>query len=258
MGWKSIGDAIWDTLGFRNLRLMNGNSSAAPQIRYDRGGEDGDDKLHNWILAWMLCGDRVRDGRRVYYRDDLGGNSGGDFYPGITAEEMRMAGGTAEGMRRLDEMMLGKGKGVVMMTKIKMGDLTLEERETAIIQNAGERGIWRIYSDDPVMISRLEKLGMKGVERGDGIGKEFLVTANQVSFRRERIVTQEERDRKADHARRAFGHSQPKSTAPQIREVPERAVCEYCDGTGWEDGLVDGDERVVCGMCGGTGTAADS
>lgn len=242
MDWKSIGDAIWDLMGFRGVGLKD---------------ERELERLHNWVLAWMLSGNVVRDGRRVYYRDGGDDVSGGDWYPSVMlggGGDGKGGGDTAAQMRELDWMMLGHGKGVVMMTKVKMGDLTLEERETAIVGNAGDRGVWRIYSDDPVMIGRLEKLGMKGVEREDGIGKEFLVTANQVSFRRERIMTEEERRIRGDRARAAFGHGQPKSTAQPVREVEK---CEYCDGTGWEDGLVEGEDRVVCSVCGGTGTKDD-
>jgi len=195
MGWKSVADAVWGALGFRNLRLNGG-----------REDEKELERLHNWILAWLLTGDIVRDGRRVYYR--IGGDdvSGGDWYPGIM---MDGGGDVRDKMKELDWMMAGHGKGVVMMTKVKMQDLTLEERETAIVGSAAERGIWRIYSDDPVMISRLEKLGMVGVERGDGIGKEFVVTAAQVSFRRERVMSEEELRERQARARRAFGHGQP-------------------------------------------------
>jgi len=202
MGWKSVADAVWSALGFRSVRL--------------NGREDRDERelerLHSWILAWLLTGNGVRTGRRVYYR--IGGDSvdGGDFTPSVMLGEDG-GGDTATQIKKLDDMLLGRGKGIVMMTKIKISDLTLEERETAIVGNASDRGVWRIYSDDPVMIGRLEKLGMKGVERGDGIGKEFVVTANQVSFRRERVMSEEELRLRQARARASFGHGQPSKEA---------------------------------------------
>lgn len=194
-----------------------------------------DQKLHNWILAWILARDIVADGREVYYYDP-------DHYLGLDPDACVR-----------DELM---GKGTVKMTKIRVGDLTLEERETAVMQNASDRGKWVIYTDDPVMIAKLERLGMPAVVRADGIGREYIVDANQVSFRRKRVLSEEEKERRRERARRSFGHGQPKSTAPQTRKAgDEKEVCDACGGTGYWDGDVEG--GIACDVCGGSGVKED-
>jgi len=142
------------------------------------------------------------------------------------------------------------GKGTVKMTKVKMRDLTLEERETAVMQSADDRGTWKIYTDDPVMIAKLERLGMPCVIREDGIGREYIVEANQVSFRRKRIMTEEEKKIRGDRARRAFGHGS------KDKERTEVEVCDGCGGTGYLDG--DTESGEICPVCGGSGTAQQS
>jgi hypothetical protein len=182
-----------------------------------------DERLHNWILAWILARDIVGIGREVYYYDP-------DHYGTLPHDEVVR-----------DELM---GKGTVKMTKVKMRDLTLEERETAIMQSADDRGTWKIYTDDPVMIAKLERMGMPAVVRDDGIGREYLVEANQVSFRRKRVMSEDEKMKRRERAKAAFGHGQPSK-----REDVE--VCGECGGTGWKDGDTEG--GVVCDECGGSG-----
>jgi hypothetical protein len=193
-----------------------------------------DERLHNWILAWILAGTIVRDGREVYYYDP-------DHYNTLNREQSVR-----------DEL---AGKGTVKMTKVRMADLTLEERETAIVQNAADRSRWIIYSDDPVMIAKLERLGMPCVVRADGIGREYIVEANQVSFRRKRVMTAEQKKILGDRAKKTFGHGSKQeqdTAAPSSREVKK---CSYCDGTGWE--IDDEGGKIWCSVCGGTGVEED-
>ena len=68
-------------------------------------------------------------------------------------------------------------------------------------------------------------------------------------------MTEEERKIRGDRARLAFGHGS-KDKVKDVERV-EVVKCEYCDGTGWEDGLVDGEEREVCSVCGGSGSKDD-
>jgi hypothetical protein len=202
-----------------------------------------DERLHNWILAWILDRSVLGDGREVYYYDP-------DHYLLLDRDQCIR-----------DELM---GKGTVKMTKVKMtmADLTLEERETAITQSAADRSRWIIYTDDPVMITKLERLGMPAVVRVDGIGREYIVEANQVSFRRKRIMTEEQKEKRREQARVRFGHGHKKlepdaspDTAPQSksnhREREGSKKCEACDGTGWEEDEDGG--KGWCSVCGGTG-----
>ena len=65
-----------------------------------------------------------------------------------------------------------------------MPKLTLEEQETHISMIADNRGLWIVYSDDPVMIARLERIGAKLTEIApDEIGRHYELRADQVLLR---------------------------------------------------------------------------
>ena len=64
-------------------------------------------------------------------------------------------------------------------------ELTNEERETHLNMTADDRGVWIVYSDDPVMIARLERIGAKLTENApDGIGRHYALSTDQVLLRK--------------------------------------------------------------------------
>jgi len=64
-------------------------------------------------------------------------------------------------------------------------ELSNEERETHLSLVADNRSTWHVYSDDPVMLRRLESIGAKLVRvASNGIGKHYELPANQVTLRR--------------------------------------------------------------------------
>jgi hypothetical protein len=98
---------------------------------------------------------------------------------------------------------------------IKLTDLTLEERETIMYMSGDDRGVWKIYCDDLVMIERFMKLGLQVTEERKGGGKCFLVPANQVTIRRKRVLSEEERERRRQRAKKNFGHGREED---EVRE----------------------------------------
>lgn len=73
-------------------------------------------------------------------------------------------------------------------------NLTLTEMETHLNMTADDRGTWQVYSDDPVLQRRLESVGATIVRlSADGNGKHYALPANQVSFRKARVLTEEQR-----------------------------------------------------------------
>lgn len=65
-----------------------------------------------------------------------------------------------------------------------MLELSNEERETHLNMTADNRNQWHVYSDDPIMQRRLESVGATLVRvAADGLGKEYTLPANQISFR---------------------------------------------------------------------------
>lgn len=80
-------------------------------------------------------------------------------------------------------------------------ELSLAERETHISQCADNRSKWEIYTDDSVMMTRLNKIA-KGVPHGAGM--KYTLDGNQVSFRRKRKITDVERARLSEQAKANF------------------------------------------------------
>ena len=81
--------------------------------------------------------------------------------------------------------------------------LTLEETETHLNMTASDRSFWEVYSDDPVMQKRLEKVGATLVRvNKDGIGRHYTLSTNQVTIRKPIKPMSEERKAKlGDHMR---------------------------------------------------------
>jgi hypothetical protein len=66
-----------------------------------------------------------------------------------------------------------------------MMNLSLEEQETHLNMTAADRDTWYAYSVDKVMQRKLERVGAELVRiMPDGIGKEYKLRADQLSFRR--------------------------------------------------------------------------
>jgi hypothetical protein len=90
---------------------------------------------------------------------------------------------------------------------MKISDLGLDERETHISQSADDRSVWEIYTDDPIWIERLRKLGIQEDttrKTAEGLGKYFILPDNQLTIRRKRVVSEEEKERKRQHASEVF------------------------------------------------------
>ena len=64
-------------------------------------------------------------------------------------------------------------------------ELTNEERETTLSLVADDRNLWHVFSDDPVMIGRLRRIGATEVEGRKGeTGVHFTLDAGQVLLRK--------------------------------------------------------------------------
>ena len=64
-----------------------------------------------------------------------------------------------------------------------MNDLAVSERETHLNLTADNRGVWEVYSDDPVMIRKLDKIAQ--AHRETPTGKYWMLSADQVRFYRQ-------------------------------------------------------------------------
>lgn len=72
-------------------------------------------------------------------------------------------------------------------------NLILEERETHLSMTADNRGVWIVFTDDDVMMRRLEGANAEFI-RTVGAGKEYRLKADQVTFRKgKRRVSEEQR-----------------------------------------------------------------
>ena len=79
--------------------------------------------------------------------------------------------------------------------------LTNAERETHLSMNAADRSFWVVGSDDPVMQRRFEAVGATlTTQRGEW--KEYTLSANHVSLRKPRELTDEQREAMAARARK--------------------------------------------------------
>lgn len=77
--------------------------------------------------------------------------------------------------------------------------LTLEEQETLIHMSATNRGVWEVYSDDSVLVGRLDKIATAYKENGHG-GKWYRLEAGQIRFRP--VLSLEQRAKLAANLRR--------------------------------------------------------
>jgi hypothetical protein len=79
--------------------------------------------------------------------------------------------------------------------------MTLEERETNLSMSAGDRSVWNVFSDDPVMQRKLESVGAIPVRDAvNGEGKFYTLPANQITIRMQRKEMPD--DKKAELASR--------------------------------------------------------
>lgn len=63
---------------------------------------------------------------------------------------------------------------------------SLDEQETTFTIDATDRSLVRVYSNDPVFIARLEKVGAKVHRRADDGGMFYDLPANQLTLRNPR------------------------------------------------------------------------
>lgn len=62
--------------------------------------------------------------------------------------------------------------------------LTLQEQETHLNMTADDRGTWYCYTDDPVMIRRLDSIGAELTKKETYGGCHYVLRADQVLLRK--------------------------------------------------------------------------
>lgn len=62
--------------------------------------------------------------------------------------------------------------------------LSLEEQETHLNMSADNRGAWAVYSDDAVMMRKLERVGARLVREEESGGRHYELRADQVLIRK--------------------------------------------------------------------------
>lgn len=67
------------------------------------------------------------------------------------------------------------------------------ERET-IIRRAADEQDWEVYSEDPRVVRKLTKLFGPGVSGSQSDGSVWTLPKTAVSFRKPRVLTQEQKD----------------------------------------------------------------
>lgn len=74
----------------------------------------------------------------------------------------------------------------------------MSERETNLNLSADDRGTWGVFTDDPVMIAKMEKVGAEFVrDAKGGEGKFFKLRADQVVIRTgKRFMSEEDKVRR--------------------------------------------------------------
>ena len=87
-----------------------------------------------------------------------------------------------------------------MPNEHELNTLSNEERETHLNMVANNRGEWIVFSDDPVMIRKLDKISTATTAR-DG-GKYYTLKKPQVSLRKERILTDEQKKELSNRAKK--------------------------------------------------------
>ena len=73
-----------------------------------------------------------------------------------------------------------------------MERLTNAERETHINMVANDRSQWEIFSDDPVMIARLDKIATAYSAKGEG--RFYRLSSKQVTLRNLLVLSDEQRN----------------------------------------------------------------
>lgn len=81
-----------------------------------------------------------------------------------------------------------------------------EERETHINQSADNRREWEMATDDPIWVARMAKLGI-APDRVRGETHWYTIPDNQVTIRRKRELTDEQRAELSERARKSFSHA---------------------------------------------------
>jgi hypothetical protein len=82
---------------------------------------------------------------------------------------------------------------------MSIDELSLEEREIHINQNASDRSVWSIYTDDPVWIKRLNKIvdsssEDSGITREEvGVGFRYTLPVKYVTIRPPRRLSEEQK-----------------------------------------------------------------
>ncbi|CAN5771733.1 hypothetical protein BH10CHL1_BH10CHL1_24310 [soil metagenome] len=62
-----------------------------------------------------------------------------------------------------------------------MNELSLAERETHLSMAGDDHNTWVVFSDDPVLMRKLDKIGE--IIRVVGAGKEYKLGANQITLK---------------------------------------------------------------------------
>jgi len=117
----------------------------------------------------------------------------------------------------------------------KIEDMTLAERETLINISADVRqdgGDWEVITDDVVMIRKFQGLGLDGKEITEGGSWKFMIPQNQITFRKKRVLSEEQRAELSRRARENF-----------TRQDTARPELSSFSGDG--DVGEDGDEEYV-------------
>jgi len=104
----------------------------------------------------------------------------------------------------------------------KIEDMTLDERETHLNLGAGDRQDgkdWEVVTDDVVMIRKFASLGIDGKELSAGGAWKFMIPQNQITFRKKRVLTDEQR---AELSRRARENFTRQDTArPELSSISD-------------------------------------
>jgi len=104
----------------------------------------------------------------------------------------------------------------------KIEDMTLDERETHLNLGAGDRQDgkdWEVITDDVVMIRKFASLGIDGKELSAGGAWKFMIPQNQITFRKKRVLSEEQR---AELSRRARVNFTRQDTArPELSSISD-------------------------------------
>jgi hypothetical protein len=75
---------------------------------------------------------------------------------------------------------------------MKIADLTLVERETHLSQSADNHDEWEMYTDDPIWIARMNRLGIVARRTTAAGGKFYTIPDGQITIRKKRRPMTEE------------------------------------------------------------------